>query len=217
MAKSNYEKMKELMRPEFLKYDQRSMIERFELRHDETWLYLPFAGSLYRVNRQTALVEGSNDDFKTVFEADYNQAMSIFDVLSRAQRPAQLSGKFCQVTKLKGLIQGSGRGVGSSFFRPLEDFFAGQVWALAQACQSLGGTLIDEAGDLAVRLPLFDFLPVILQFWDADEEFPAQIKLMWDENILDYMHYETTWFAASCLLERLRQVVAEIKQGRAEG
>ena len=26
---------------------------------------------------------------------------------------------------------------------------------------------------------------------------------MWDENILSYMHYETTWFAAAHLWERL--------------
>ena len=53
------------------------------------------------------------------------------------------------------------------------------------------------------------FLPVVLQFWDADEEFDAVLKLMWDEHILDYMHYETTYFAAVHLLER---VVEEIKR-----
>ena len=46
---------------------------------------------------------------------------------------------------------------------------------------------------------------MILQFWDADEEFEAVLKIMWDENILDYMHYETTYFAASHLLSRLKE------------
>lgn len=48
-----------------------------------------------------------------------------------------------------------------------------------------------------------DSLPVILQFWESDEEFPPVLKLMWDENILSYMHFETTFFAAGHLLERL--------------
>ena len=61
-------------------------------------------------------------------------------------------------------------------------------------------------GDVSYKIPLFDFLPVILQFWDADEEFDSVLKFMWNENILDYMHYETTFFAASHLLSRLTEL-----------
>lgn len=41
---------------------------------------------------------------------------------------------------------------------------------------------------------VFEFLPLIVQYWDADEEFPAVLKFMADENIQDFMHFETVMF-----------------------
>ena len=58
---------------------------------------------------------------------------------------------------------------------------------------------------MAYRLPLFPFLPLVLQFWDSDEEFGPVVKIMWDENVLRYMHYETTFYAVSHLWRRLAE------------
>ena len=54
-------------------------------------------------------------------------------------------------------------------------------------------------------MELFDGLPVLIQLWFGDEEFPAVLRLLWDENALMYLKYETTWFAKGLLLERLRE------------
>ena len=54
---------------------------------------------------------------------------------------------------------------------------------------------------------MFDFLPVTLQFWDADDEFDAVLKIMWDRRTLDFMRYETTYYAAGRLLERLEELI----------
>lgn len=54
---------------------------------------------------------------------------------------------------------------------------------------------------------MFEFLPIVLQYWDSDEEFPPMLKIMWDKNIINYMHYETTYFAASHLLKRIQELV----------
>lgn len=51
---------------------------------------------------------------------------------------------------------------------------------------------------------MFPFLPLILRFWDSDEDFLASLQILVDENILDYMHYETLMFAISHLLNRLK-------------
>lgn len=55
--RNNYEYAKEKIRPEFLKYDQETMIRRFQLKHDPDYIYLPFVGSEYRISRQTGEVE----------------------------------------------------------------------------------------------------------------------------------------------------------------
>ena len=60
-------------------------------------------------------------------------------------------------------------------------------------------------------MKLFSFLPVIVRFWDSDEEFPATLQLLADKNILDYMHYETLMFALSYLLDRLKSEMDALK------
>ena len=56
---------------------------------------------------------------------------------------------------------------------------------------------------MAYELPLFPFLPLILRFWEADEDFPASMQVLVDKNTLDYLHYETLMFALSHLMTRL--------------
>ena len=51
----------------------------------------------------------------------------------------------------------------------------------------------------------------MLQYWYGDEEFDPVLKLMWDRRTLDFMRYETTYYAADYLLGRLLEIM-----GRAE-
>jgi hypothetical protein len=67
---------------------------------------------------------------------------------------------------------------------------------------------------VACRLPLFDFLPVVFQFWSADDDFPASIQLLWDKNTTDFMHFETVWYAAGYVLDRLAALVSENEKNR---
>ena len=48
---------------------------------------------------------------------------------------------------------------------------------------------------------------MMLQFWNSDEEFPANLKIMWDENILDYIHFETAQFVAFHVLHRIEEIM----------
>ena len=62
-------------------------------------------------------------------------------------------------------------------------------------------------GDVGYIIDIFDFLPVMFIFYDQDSEFPAEIKLLWDENILNFMHYETTFYVANQLFDRLEELI----------
>ena len=96
-------------------------------------------------------------------------------------------------------------GGGGSGFGKNAAVFAGRCEDLKKACEKLGG-VPEKVGDVAYKLPLFDFMEVIFQFWDADEEFEASVRILWDENILSYMRFETTFYAALHLLERLKEL-----------
>lgn len=62
-----------------------------------------------------------------------------------------------------------------------------------------------EKGDVAFILELFPFLPIVIRYWDAGDEFPASLQILADRNILDYMHYETLMFALTHLFHRIKE------------
>lgn len=199
---SNYEIMKNRMSAEFLKYDQEKMIQKFSLPYDENYIYIRFVERDYRVSRSCGNVQWSEDGFRTVKEANYNEAMTIYDVLCYSKENCRLSGKFCPVNMLKGIVQTTGEN--GSMFQQTADLFAGKMDSLQRAVERLGEKA-DLKGDVTARINAFDFLPVILQYWDADEEFRAVLKFMVDENILDFMHFETVMFMLMHVLDRIKE------------
>ena len=201
---SNYDLMARRVRKTFLTYDQQRMIEKFHLEFDGTWLYLPFCGRDYRIHRQTGAVEGSDNGFLTLLPAGYNEVMAIYDALSRTDGEICLTGRFSPVNSLPGT--GYTSRVGGDFFAPVSRAFTHRCDDLSRACRALGG-VPEGRGDVAFRLQVFPFLPVLLQFYDEDDEFPAQIQLLWDEKTLDIVFFETTFFIASHLFSRLAEEI----------
>ena len=47
------------------------------------------------------------------------------------------------------------------------------------------------------------FFPVLLRFWEADDEFPAQLQFLWDRNSMRYLTYETSFYTHRAILDRL--------------
>lgn len=201
---SNYETMQNSMQIRFLKYNQESMIEKFHLDRDGDNLYIRFCGRMYRISRRSGKVTWSEDGFLNCIDAGYNEAMSIYDVLCDSKENCRLSGRFCTLDRLKGTVLSA---------QPGKELFARQVHDLdkkteqfCHACETLGGEK-GKIGDVSYCLYPFEFLPMMLQFWNSDEEFPASLKIMWDENILDYLHYETTFFIVSHMLCRIQEMM----------
>lgn len=201
---SNYEIMRNQMRGEFVKYNQERMINKFSLRYDEGYIYIVFLLREYRIDRKTGVVEWSEDRFSTSIEADYNESMTIYDVLCYSKDDCSLSGNYCTVNMLKGTVK-SGH-VGSNMFQESANGFNGKLKELKTVCGILGEKL-ELTGDVAVKIYPFSFLPVIIQYWEADEEFPANLKFMFDENILDYMHFETIFFMMGHIVKRIQEMM----------
>ena len=200
---SNYEIMKQQMQSEFLKYDQEKMIQKFHLQHDSDYIFMEFLGKRYQIQRKNGKIRWSEDAFVTSEEAGYNEAMTIYDVLCYSKEDCYPSGEFVNMKSLS-TIQGGSVAVGNSLFNETEKQFDHRDAALANACERLKGIKAGK-GDVAYQIPVFDFLPVIFQFWNSDEDFAASLQLLVDKNILDYMHYETVWFAMSHLLSRIKE------------
>ena len=46
-----------------------------------------------------------------------------------------------------------------------------------------------------------------LIFWDADDDFSAQVQILLDQKVLDFVHYETTGCMISDLFEKICSAV----------
>ena len=136
--------------------------------------------------------------------ADFNTVLSVYDMLCHSETTPVLKGEFVPITALSR-IHGT-QPIHEDLHSSHAAFFAGKTSELAALCQRKGG-IPWGSGDVSFILPVFDFFPVRLCFWDADEEFPASLQFFWDANALDFLHYETLWYVMNSLAERLEYYV----------
>jgi hypothetical protein len=200
---SNYEITKYRVQGDFLKYDQEKMIEKFSLKSDEQYLYINFIGHLYRINRQTALLEWSEDGFVTCVEGDFNEALTIYDLLCDSKENCKASGEYVNLQSLSAL-QSSSKKLGDGLFHGKDKVFDHKEELLSEICEKLGGKRAGK-GDVAYEIPWFDYISCRIQFWNSDEDFDAQMQIFMDKNILDFIRYETVWYAVGHLMRRLTE------------
>jgi hypothetical protein len=91
---------------------------------------------------------------------------------------------------------------------PLIERFSGKVEELKRNALIFGGELISDAGINADAALLFNPLPripVMLLFWDenTDDGYGAEVKLLFDETIIDHLDIESIMF----LSERIKQLL----------
>jgi len=204
--RDNYTEMRNRMRTQFLQYDQAEMIRRFSLRHDAEYIHIRFVARDYRIGRANGVVEWSEDGFVTCTEADYSESMSIYDVLCCSKPDCCLSGEFMPDGSLKGTVFTGATKLEALKLVDCAGMFDAHPDELKIACERLGG-MTEGRGDVAFRIPVFVFLPIRFAFWHGDEDFPPEIRILWDGNVLDYMHYETLWFIKGHLLRRLMEEI----------
>ena len=199
--RSNYEATKHQMQQQFLTHDLTAVAAEWELDQTPDALLLTFLGTDYAIDRLTGAV--TFDDGGVRREADFNVCMTIFDILTRPR--AHAAGEYMPIGSFSDVHTSAV--LAGSFFDRSAKKLEGRCDALAEICRKLGGEAW-EKGDVSYRLPVFRDLRVIVQFWDADEEFGTQLNFYCDQNLLCYMHYETMMFMLSHLAQKLAALCA---------
>lgn len=202
---SNYDKQVDIGKGYFLKYDQQTLADKFHLKMDERYLYLTYIGTPCRIERTTGTVYEKTGEEYTECRS-YETVMTIYDMLCHGKEKElpPLGGKWTLVANFAAAGASPSADI---FSQKYADHFAGKAEKLKEACLRLGGEVKPRlaGADLTAEIPVFPFFSVLLQFWDADDEFPAQIKIMWDDQTMRYLNFETTYYLQGDLLERLRQ------------
>ena len=195
----NYGKMESQARELFLKLDQQEMVRTWDLKSDGSFIYTEFFGKGLRIDRKTAEISSTGPE--PVIENTYDESMVLFDILSRTGPAPRASGQWASISMLGGHIgAGHDRTLRNE---PQASVFAGQTERLAAACRALGGIPFSKA-DVGFAIPVFRDFNILFQFWDADDEFPASIKYLFDTNALQYMHYETLWYVMGAAYKRIK-------------
>jgi hypothetical protein len=198
---SNYDRLNENWRNLFLQMDHEELARRFRLKMDDGALYITFYSRQYRLDRRSgAVTEAENPDAPVSFD----ESMSILNMLYYSRPGASVSGRFVPFRDVKGaspFAPAFEKSVASGLAAPFE----GRLDALKHACEALSGEKIPQ-GDAGYILRAFDFMPVMLVFWDGDDEFAAQANLLFDARITDFTHEESVCCIAGALMHRLQEL-----------
>lgn len=203
----NYQLALEYARGLFLEWNQEAIITRCRLRRDEAYLYLNFLGDPWRIERSSGCAQRMQGS--EIANANFSQALSIYDYLCRREPLPALSGRLCPVNALPHVAQSNPDT--ASLHQKHADFFQLHLPALKQALAEIGCAPFDK-GDAACLFPVFDGFNAVFQFWEGDEEFPPSVRFLWDENSQGYLKYETLYYVMGCFLEKLKLRIAEIEK-----
>lgn len=192
----NYQISRDRAQTFFLGFDQEMLISTWHLKHDARYLYVDFLGRPYAICRETGAVTRLWNGEQAGFE----ETLSIFDLLCHEGKEKSLSGNYAPVNSLKGRPRAVG--VGTDFASGTAARFDRDPNSFIRSCQALGGKEV-PMGDLGFQFPVFAGLTVILKFYHADEDFPASVTLLWDDNTLQYVYYETVFYIAGFLMKSI--------------
>ena len=63
-------------------------------------------------------------------------------------------------------------------------------------------------------IPVFGSFSTLLRLWLPDDEFPAQLQFLWDQNALSFVHYETIFYIMIHVINRLEEEISQFKESQ---
>lgn len=82
--------------------------------------------------------------------------------------------------------------------------FDGDIQGFSLRCEQYGGTKLALA-DAAFSFVITPRLPVAVLFWQGDEEFPTEAKLLFDATIVRHLALDIVYALAVGVCEQLKQ------------
>lgn len=203
---SNYEKQSEDWRQKFLTMDQEDICRRLpEIRKTREKLLLWHYGREFAVDRGDGTIQCVSDE-ETV---DVMPRLNIYTLFWYAGKGAAQTGKWVPFRELKDASPFT-KAFQQGILEPLAATFSGQEALLEAAVKKLRGERISASG---FQLSAFSCIPVRLNFWDADDEFPAQANLLFDSSATDFDHVESIVTIATEALYQLADAVGLTLKG----
>lgn len=206
----NYEKVKEDWKEKARTWNFKERYEALGLEgYCEGKKTLRFFGQDYQIDPATGEISEKDDPKASV---DFNTAMSIYNLFYYSKEKPRLSGEWVPFRD----VPRAGVFTKAFFEQTVEPFartFNGHLPELLEAGESLGYERIAYS-DAGFEARAFDCLPIRFLFWDGDEEFPAKANVLFDKNIVEFVHEETVVLIAASGLKRLVQAARLPQSGK---
>ena len=203
-TRDNYRLQAEQAQQFFLRYDQQQLIRKLNLRHDGDYLYAELLCQPYRIHRETGGLQRFHRG-QWIPAESHSEVMTLLDLVCDSRPDRFVSGRWKQMTAFGLMFHQEMLEDGTD---PLLRLYSADPAALHRACIALGGKPM-PGGDLSYTFTVFDGLPLWLQIWEGDEEFPSRLRWLWDENATMYLKYETMYFAVGLLRQRMNEIIRE--------
>lgn len=136
------------------------------------------------------------------FPLSLNEKLNVYTLLWYCKESATLSGQWLPFHSMKGASPYA-PAFEKTVLRSFSNIFNGKEALLKTAIENLGGSQIQNN---SYFLPAFACMPLRLQFWDGDDEFPAQGSILFDKNATEFIHVESLVTIASQCVLRLKSV-----------
>ena len=198
MLMNNYDRMLLAARQRFLKYDSQVLGQKPGVTELGSELVTCFLG------QQTTIGKTDGQIFIDGKMAGFGEGLSVLDWLCDRAPDATASMEFCPIGSLPGVYVGGGNL--SMDMLALSRVIHEKPEEFRSACEKMGAES-QNMGDISYRLQIFPDLPMCLKFYFGDEEFPPQLTLLWDRNMLRFVRYETIYYIAGCLQKRLLALI----------
>ena len=196
----NYQIQLQQAKTRFLTYDQEALIRKMKLEADEAYLYVSLLAQRVRICRRSGDMQRLTD-FGWVCDDRHSLVMTLLDLICDSREDRCMSGQWKAMTAFGLMFH---QNLAENSRDPWAARFETEADLFRKACLSLGGQPFPQ-GDIAHILELIPGLPVVVQLWFGDEEFPASLRFLWDKNSLQYLKYETMWYAKALILDRLAE------------
>ena len=130
-----------------------------------------------------------------------NRSVLLYYLLSKGQEDP--GNSYILFESIPRMISGLG-GQNRLMNTPLERYFGNDYVKFSEAAVKLGG--IEEESQVGKHLWKFIVLPKVplkIVFYEADEEFPVNIKIKLDKTALQFLEFECLAFMVGCFVRAL--------------
>lgn len=132
-----------------------------------------------------------------------NRSILIFYATSEGA--GELTGEFALLNRLTGMIDGQNSLAKDMMTTPLVREFGDNYNAFAAAVTRLGGTELPAqgSGKHVWQLQVLPKIMVQIVFYEADDEFPAEIQIMFDKATPRFLEFECMAFLTGSMVQAL--------------